>query len=406
VKRRSLVLLCSISLVAILATLSIVGCPAPAPPAEAKTLQIGGLMSLTGGFSGAHDIPDWNEAKIAAELINEKGGISVNGQKYLVELVGEDCKSTMEGVTAAANRLVFDKGIKFIIGPCAFFSAGAGPVTDPNQVIRVITWHCNTPGEMDASTPYAFLGCPASISDAIAAAKYLKKAYPTVEKVALITPDDGAVPYLIPKVEDILQSEGISVAGDVIPYSNELIDMSPIAAKVNAIGDADAVFQANGLAPHIGGIVKGLRDLGNYKPYAVSTGVPLGQVMSVAGVDACKDLFVTNVAADDPNLPSLAKEICQKTMAQYGSDWSFFMTAASCLWCLKGAIEAAQSLDPTVVKEKWETMNTIDTIYGTGRMGGEETYGIRHAVSLPTPIIVVKDGKVTAVDWIDIGVIP
>ena len=407
-KRNRLFVLCSIGLVMILTASFVVGCKAPAPPStpEAKTLQIGGLMSLTGGFSGAHDIPDWSEAQIAAEMINDHGGITVNGQKYLIELVAEDCKSTMDGVTAAANRLVYDKGIKFIIGPCAFFSAAAGPVTDPNKVIRVITWCVGIPGEMDASTPYAFLGCAGSISDVIAAVKYLKQTYPDVKKVALVTPDDGGVPYLIPKVKDVLQAGGLSVAGDTIAYSNDMIDMSPIAAKINAIKDADAVFQANGLAPHIGGIVKALRELGNNKLYAVSTGVPLGQVATIAGNEACKNLFVTNVAADDPNLPPLAKEICQRTIAKYGPDWSFFMTGASCVWSLKEAIEAAQSLDPTVVKAKWETMDKIETIYGTGTMGGEKTYGIRHAVGLPTPIEILKDGKVTAVGWVDIGVIP
>jgi branched-chain amino acid transport system substrate-binding protein len=405
VKRRSLLLFCSIGLVAILATLFIVGCPAPAPPAEAKTLQIGGLIGLTGGFS-VRDIPDWNQTIIAADLMNEQGGITVNGQKYMVELVVEDTKSTMDGVTAAANRLVFDKGIKFIIGPTAFFSAGAGPVTDPNQVIRCLTWCCNTPGEMDATTPYAFLTCNASIAEAIAAAKYLKQAYPTVEKVALVTPDDGAVPYLIPMVQMLLEAEGLTVAGDIVKYSNELIDMSPIAAEVNAIKDADAVFQANGLGPHVGGLIKGLRELGNNKPYACALPTSLSEIATIAGMENCEDVFMAAISADDPDLPPLAKEICARTVTQYGADYSLYLTGADGLWDLKYVIEAAQSLDPTVVKSTWESLNTIETIFGTGTVGGEVTFGIRHAVAHPQAIQIMKDGVVTSGGWVDLGVIP
>ena len=92
-------------------------CQAATTPktSEAKTLNIGMLLSVTGFFS-AREIPDYNETQIAADLMNEKGGITVSGQKYLVKLILEDCKTTMDGVTAAANRLVYDKKIKFIIG--------------------------------------------------------------------------------------------------------------------------------------------------------------------------------------------------------------------------------------------------------------------------------------------------
>ncbi|MGA7678256.1 MAG: ABC transporter substrate-binding protein [Dehalococcoidia bacterium] len=406
-KRNKLLLLCSIGLVMILTASFVVGCKAAVPPSTpgAKTLQIGGLIGLTGGFS-VRDIPDWNQTVIAADLMNERGGITVNGQKYLIELVVEDTKSTMDGVTAAANRLVYDKGIKFIIGPTAFFSAAAGPVTDTNKVIRCLTWCCNTPGEMDASTPYAFLTCNASVAEAIAAAKYLKQTYPNVKKVVLVTPDDGAVPYLIPKVKDILQAEGLSLAGDTIAYSNDMIDMSPIAAKINAIKDADAVFQANGLGPHVGGLIKSLRELGNNKPYACALPTSLSEIATIAGKEPCKDVVMAAITADDPNLPPLAKEICKRTVTQYGADYSLYLTGADGLWDLKYVIEAAQSLDPTVVKAKWESLDRIETIFGTGTVGGEKTFGIRHAVAHPQAVQILKDGVVTSGGSVDLGVVP
>lgn len=92
---------------------------ASAAAPAAKTLKIGALLSVTGWFT-PHDGPDWHEVQIAADMINEKGGINIKGEKYKVELVLEDGKSTLDGVTVAANRLVFDDGVKFIVGPAAF----------------------------------------------------------------------------------------------------------------------------------------------------------------------------------------------------------------------------------------------------------------------------------------------
>lgn len=389
----------------IVVALVMAGCPKTAPEAE-KTLQIGGLMSFT-GFFNVNDTPDWNETVIAAEIMNEQGGITVNGQKYQVELVAEDCKSTMDGVTAAANRLVYDKGVKFIIGPAAFFASAAAPVTGPAQVMYISTWCANTPGEVDATTPYAFTTSHGSIPSAIAAMKFLKQAYPEVKNVALVTPDDGAVPFLIPIVRELLAAEGLTVVGDTIAYPNEMVDFSPIVAKILTLEGIDGIFQANGLAPHVGAIIKGIREGGNHQPYAASMPMPMIEIINLAGISACEDVFTVCVTANDPDNSPIVQEIIDRTLAQYGEDYSLKFMGANAIWILKEVIEAANSLDPAVVKAKFESMDKIETIFGMGTVCGDETYGIaHHAVAHPLPINLVKDGKSIPAGWIDVGFIP
>jgi branched-chain amino acid transport system substrate-binding protein len=379
---------------------------ATAKTSEAKTLDIGMLLSVTGFFS-VREVPDLNQTKIAADIINEQGGITVKGQQYKVELIVEDCKSAMDGVTAAANRVVYDKKVKFTIGPTAFFAAAAGPVCDPNKVLRVITWCVNTPGEVDANTPYAFLGGNGSVLTSVAATKYLNKAYPNVKKVAIVTPDDGAVPYVIPIAKKLLAQQGISVVGEAVAYPNEMQDFSPIAAKLNAIKDADAIFLQNGLVPHLGGIVKGLRELGNEKPVAGSLPARIGQVANITGVKALKDVFTIAYTPKDPNIPPVAKEIINRTVAKYGADYQLEMSGPNCLWILKEVIKEAQSLDPTVVKAKWESMDKVETIFGTAKICGDKTFGIKHhVVASPQAVQTLKDGVEAPAGWIDLGVIP
>jgi branched-chain amino acid transport system substrate-binding protein len=403
-KRKRLLLFCSISLVIVLAALSIVSCKAPAPT-EAKTLQVGLPLGLTGMFS-IREIPDLNQGQICADIINEQGGITVNGQKYMVELVSEDTKSTMDGVTAALNKLVYDKGIKFVIGPTAFFAAAAGTVCEPNKVLRFITWCVSTPGEVDGSTPYAFLGGNGSILTSTAVIKYFKENYPDVKKVAFTQPDDGAPQYVIPIVKGLLAAEGISIVGEPALYPNEIVDFSPIVAKLNAVEEADAIFMQNGLVPHIGAIVKGLRELGNYKPYGGSLPARISQVVTITGEEPLKDVFTIGLTPGDPNMPPVAKEIINRVTAEYGADYQLEMTAPNCLWVLKEGIEASQSLDPTVVKEKLETMGEVETIWGTAKICGEETFGIKHIVASPQAVQILKDGVETSAGWVDLGYIP
>jgi branched-chain amino acid transport system substrate-binding protein len=405
VKKKVFFGLAALTLVALVALPLLGACakPAPGPGPEVKTLKIGSLMSLTGWFV-VNDVPGWQAIQITAEMINDQGGITVNGEKYLIEPIVEDCKSTMDGVTAAANRLVYDKGVKFIIGPSAFFSSAAAPVTDPAKVIRVSTWCCNTPGECDANTPYSFV-VDGNVLSNIAAMKFIKQAYPDVKKLAFIIPDDGTQPFVQPIVTKLLAAEGLTIVGDIITYPNELQDFSPIVAKINAIKDADAVYQVIGINPHVAAIAKGLRETGNYKPYITGLPTPMDEIMIMAGPAAEGVSSVAVMGADPDNTP-LLKELYSREVAAYGEDYIIRVAGANSLWTLKGAIEAAQSLDPTVVKEKWESMDKVETMYGMGTVCGEKTFGIRHVVAHPLPISLVKDGKVIPGGWIDIGVIP
>jgi hypothetical protein len=47
-------------------------------------------------------------------------------------------------------------------------------------------------------------------------------------------------------------------------------------------------------------------------------------------------------------------------------------------------------------------MDKIDTIFGPGKMGGLQTYGVNHNVYYKTPISVIKNGKVEFGTWISL----
>ena len=84
-----------------------------------------------------------------------------------------------------------------------------------------------------------------------------------------------------------------------------------------------------------------------------------------------------------------------------------YLTGADALFDLKYVIEAAKSLDPTVVKTKWESLSKIDTIFGPGVVCGEKTFGIKnHVVSHPQTVQILKNGVVVPGGIIDVGVIP
>jgi branched-chain amino acid transport system substrate-binding protein len=381
----------------------LVSWPSPVVAQQSEnTLKVGCLLSLSDWYS-VWDIVEDRYVKAAAKMINDRGGVTVRGQKYSVELVIDDGKSTMDGATAAATKLVYDHKVKFVIGPNAFFCAATSPIFEQAKVLHVNGYYTAQPGELDATTPYGFLAYNAAIGNTMAAIKAMRKEYPEAKRIVIVTPDDGAVPYLIPKVQKMLETNGFRVVGDTIKFPNQLEDFSPISAKINAVKDADGILILHASPPTFALIVKGLRALGNEKPVAINNPVSIEEITAIAGKDAANDVLTLAFTPFAKGNPPLIDEIYKKA----GSKLPMQVNCAADLWVLAQIIQAANSLDPAAVKAKWESINTVDTMFGKGVVGGDVTYGIKHhTVSHPMPYQISKKGKILSGGWTDMGSIP
>lgn len=377
--------------------------PPTTPAPEAKILQLGYLVSLTGWFAPL-DILQFEECDTMVQIINERGGVTVGGQKYYLELVGEDCKSSLEGVMSACNRLVLDKGLKLIIGPVAFFSSAAAPVCEANQALHVLGYSCRTPGELDTTTPYGFLSHLGAIGNAMSLCEYIKANHPEIKSVVCTSIDDGAIPYLEPVINKYFEDNGIDVVGSWIPFATDCVDFSPIAARIKAV-DADAIFLERGSVEHIGPCFKAVRELGDERWFMTSSTCAPADIIVIAGEDLAYNYCGNNPTLGAPGNPPLLEELMTRLYNKYGATRSTWFQTTNSVYELAQVIQIAQSLDPTVIKETWETLETIDTPFGTGRVGGLETYGIRHAVSHPLAFQVLdENGEIQFGGWYEVYV--
>ena len=368
---------------------------------QEKTLQFGWLGSQTGWCSGL-DTLNWQGAQLARDMINEKGGITIKGQKYKLELLFEDCKCTTDGTVNSATKLVQDKNIKFIAGLAFWYAAAVKEICDPAKVLRTLIFTCNTPGEIGADTPYNFLANDASFGQAIAMMDYLKKTYPKVKKVVLVTPDDGSIPYLIPTVTKWLQQRGIAVVGKLISYPNEMVDFSPVAAQIVADKEADAVFMVNGLPIHTGNILKGMRELGDNRVFGSSSPSNPKEIVALSGKAGASNFFTIGPVAGAPGTPAFTADLDKRLAKKYGQAILQQFMGFNAVWTMAYAINKAQSIDPLVVKATWEKLDTIDTAFGKGSMGGLKTYGVRHAVDQLCPVYRLENGEQKFGAWMDV----
>jgi branched-chain amino acid transport system substrate-binding protein len=366
--------------------------------AAEKEVKIGALMGLTGPGSDAMGrVADG--IKAAAGWVNEKGGLNIKGEKYLIKLIGEDYQMSADGTKAAATKLVFDHGVKFMIGlPIPPFKAAASTVTEPNKVLRMDVTGQGGPDDINPKWPYTFVTSLDLELQATGLDHFLK-AYPGVKKVGLICPEDPGILFVMQNVKKLAAAHGLTVvAEETYPFGTS--DFYPTLTKIFT-AKPDALVSGAAFPPWLGGILKQGRELGFKGPMLVlSQGADPYVVLGIAGKDFATDFMATSYALKDPEMTPMIKEVGKIIKSKFGVDNTYDqLSSFEAMWILTQAIEKAQSLDPTVVKNSLEKTTKIDTPNGPGKMGGLKTFGINHALVRPFPVVRIMNGIVKHITW-------
>ena len=176
--------------------------------AQAKTFKFGLISSMTGPMAPAFkSLID--AAKPAEDLMNKRGGITVQGQKYLIEVVTEDDQSSPPGAIAAVNRLI-QAGIKFIYAPQFMVSNMAiAPIAEEAKILRIKGLGVGKE-EVGPSLRYSFYAS-AQLYNVPICYDYLKKNYPKVKKIAIFTPDDPGINTIRELTEKEIQKRGLEL---------------------------------------------------------------------------------------------------------------------------------------------------------------------------------------------------
>ena len=360
-------------------------------PEASKTLKIGLITSVTGPMAAGFQ-PVYDGAKPAAEIINKNGGITVGGQKYNIEILVEDDQSTPPGAISAANRLL-QQDIKFIIAPTFIPSNKAiESMCEEAKVIRVAQMAVD-PTLFGPQYPYSFCSC-LTLYYAKPVYDYLADNYPDAKKIALLTVDDPGAIAPTEIVQKEIENHGMElVFNENFTHTTE--DFYPIVT--NALkNNPDAIGMVLTMPPWAKSIVDASRDMGFTGPIYCST--PMGDinlVNSLVRPNYAYDIF----AAEPDVLSSKMKSMVQdhRKLVEDATGGQYVMSALMPLMAgypLVQAIEEAQSFDTDKVVATWENMNSIDTVFGKGEMGGSDIVGNNHIVISDIPLSYIDGGEV------------
>ncbi len=378
-----------IALLAVLAAVSVVVLGAGAVAAE--ELRIGALVTLSG--AGA----TWGRAmkgaaELAADDVNGRGGLAVGGKKYHVTIVAYDDKYQANEAVTAANRLVFEDKIKFIVGTVGSAPQLAiQPITEKEKAITLTL--AFTPAALRGGKQYTFR--PVITSEEMSQPQInwvIKRLH--VKRVGGLFPNDETGQAIAKANEEAYGKAGATFAAkefferareDFVPLLTRLL-----AARVDAI-------ELDGNSPTTAGlIVKQARELG-FKGAIIRTGGPATEeIVNVAGKQAAEGLYVHSTI--DPSVPGVAaymKRYEERYKEKMNGFSPFFYDGVRMLFA---AMQKAGTVDDTDrVRGALEQIGTFDGALGKLRWTGRERYGIDHQIDAPFYIAQVKDGKETIV---------
>jgi branched-chain amino acid transport system substrate-binding protein len=322
--------------------------PATAPPTtatSAKTLNVGSTVPM--------NVPLGIEAnKIFSVLIddfNKSGGLVIKGQKYNVNLIIYDDKYTAEGGKTAAERLVNQDKVQYIVGtPATNSTVGVYPVTEAAKVLFING--AASEKVRDPALKYTICGDITLVNQVLWT--YIANNYPSLKTWVHLAPDSDFGRSRAGAFDQIAKAFNINIVKHIYAPPDTQDFSSVVASIISLNPDGICTDGWSGGADQ-GLISKSLYQAGWKKPVA-SPLFNQADVEAVSGKPALEGfLTVYNDSTLWPNPPAQAVKLRQLYEAKYGA-WNFY--GARCANNFYLFFTAMQKADSIEVQDIMTTM--------------------------------------------------
>jgi branched-chain amino acid transport system substrate-binding protein len=251
------------------------------------TIKLAGMFNLTGGMSSI-DAPALNGAKLAAKLINDKGGVL--GKK--LEVIGYDTKTDQKACATAAQKAVSDGAVAGLgYGDTTFVNAAAPAFV--NKKLPFVTSGATHPELPKWHGEYFFMTPFGDDDQAFAIADY------SVKKLGaknIVVWTDNSMDFT--KALSKFYKQRIGELGAKLVYEDFFMmgdkDFSAQIARLkNASPKADAVF-ISAIPNEAGLTTKQVRESGLMLPIVSADGFDTELLVTVPGPQLANDVYFSS----------------------------------------------------------------------------------------------------------------
>ena len=244
-----------------------------------KVLKIGHIGVMSGPAASWVLINKYS-ALAGAEIINEDGGFEIGGEKYDIEIVSLDTKQDPRVAIAGAERLVYQEGIKYIIGPNVDDTTRAVlPVLEKAGAFNICYgWHREL---FTAPSKNTALGMIAGYQSAPVIYKYLKEQR-GVKSLACVPRNDASGLNSRDSCVAAADQLGIKITSSDSTYEPNTSDFFPIMGRI--IGQNPDLIVLSGVAPADAPLlIRAARELGYKGLMSTETAMDANIITEIAG---------------------------------------------------------------------------------------------------------------------------
>ncbi|PWB65108.1 MAG: amino acid ABC transporter substrate-binding protein [Bradyrhizobiaceae bacterium] len=362
-------------------------CVLSAPAASADSLKIGVLATLSGAGT-AWGMSMQGAAELAAEAVNAKGGLEVAGKKYKIEVVAYDDKYKAADALTAMNRLAFDDGVKYVVGPLGSAPALAVlPVSTENKMITMTM--AFTPKALSADFKYSFR--PVIPSDVFSDPQ-IKWVVEKLggKRIGGLFPNDESGQQVGAANEKAYEAAGAKFVAKEF-FERERVDFVPLLTRV--LAQKIDVFELNGNSPQTAGLlVKQLREMGFKGPIIRTGGDATADIVKVAGKAAAENVYVHQpIDLASPAIQNYTKRFEDKYKIPLNAFSPFFYANLEMLF--EAMRRAGTVTDTDKVRTALLALKDFDTVLGKVNWTGQAQWKSNQQLDAPFYVAVVKDGK-------------
>jgi branched-chain amino acid transport system substrate-binding protein len=364
----------------------------PSGMIQDKVIKIGGCVPLTGAVAywGISTDQAWKDG---AEVINARGGVKIGGQKYKLQIITYDTKSSTPDAQTVTKRLIEQDKVKYIYNQAAASTIGMLEYSEPAKVLSsVACW-----GYLEHYGPKFFYHFRSEMSDyeqGFAYVPYMKSKYPGVKSAAFIGPDDKDGYDCYYSYQRLMKYYNIEDKG-VEYFQWDTVDFYPLVTKILQ-KKPDWIITSPTPPQQTASIVKAARELGFKGPVASPGASETKTILEVCRDKA--DGVVLPVTVEQMQT-QVQKDLAERFKKRFGE---FNLYAGNLSWWVYALAEAFEKAgtaeDTTKVATALQDVVLKDTFFGTARYAGEGAYGIKRQGVYDCYTTIIDKGKASLGD--------
>jgi branched-chain amino acid transport system substrate-binding protein len=348
-----------------------------ASSAALADVKVGFHAPLT-GFAAADGKSANVAAQLAVEDLNATGGLA--GEK--VVLVSYDDQAQPAQTIAVANKLVTQDGVTLAI---------SGSYSEPTRAAATVFQEAGVPYIAAYATHPAITAAGSNVfrsfklgpPQGVAAAQFIANEL-KLKRVSVVTVDNDHGQTALSGFKPAAEKVGLNVVSS-FTFGMKDRQFGPIVASLKR-DNPDVIYVA-GYFFHGAPLAIQLRAAGMTAPIVGTQGFESQELISIAGAAANGIYVINGMNRDNPD-PKF-KSFMTRLAERGGADAPGVASAVySAFMLLQDAAKRAGSVDRAKVRDAIQATTNFSHFYGN-----LQGFTADREAKLPTPVIMVKDGK-------------